>query len=258
MAGEETDWRTAGVSVRGLSHLRSGTPCQDAHLCEVFSGGTLVVAVADGAGSAPQAAVGSACVVRAAVQRLVNRLGHGLPRADEDWRGLLREAFQFASSMLAAEAAARQCPLADLATTLLVAVATPELAAAGQVGDGAVVARLDDEGFQAVTRPPATQEYINETTFLTSADALDQAQFCVLRARLTGLALFSDGLQMLALKMPQGTPHPPFFTPLMRLVADIKDRSTAEEQLRRFFQSERITERTDDDLTLVLAVRAAR
>jgi hypothetical protein len=214
--------------------------------------------------------------VRAAVSRLVDRLSgkgdrtpqfkspvpfsgpDGLPREDEDWHGLLREGFQFAHAMLAAEAAAQKCALADLATTLLLAVATPELVAAGQVGDGAVVARLDDTHFQTVTRPPPTQEYINETTFLTSADALGQAQFCVLRAPLTGLALFSDGLQMLALKMPQGTPHPPFFAPLLRLVADIKDRSTAEEHLRRFFQSDRITERTDDDLTLVLAVRPAR
>jgi hypothetical protein len=70
------------------------------------------------------------------------------------------------------------------------------------------------------------------------------------------LALFSDGLQMLALKMPPGTPHPPFFAPLMRFVAQTRDRATAEEHLRGFLQSPRIAERADDDLTLVLAVRA--
>ena len=36
---------------------------------------------------------------------------------------------------------------------------------------------------------------------------------------INGVALFSDGLQMLALKIPGGTPHPPFFTPLLNFLA---------------------------------------
>jgi hypothetical protein len=253
MAGGATIWRTAGVSVPGVSHLRADLPCQDAHRCVPLPAGLLVAGVADGAGSARHAEVGSACVVQAAVQGLVDRLGDGLPLEDEDWHDLLREGLRLAQEALAGEVAARGFLLSDLATTLLVAVATPGLVAAGQVGDGAVVARREDDCFEAVTRPP-TQEYINETTFLTSTDALATAQVAVLRARPTGLALLSDGLQMLALKMPEGKPHPPFFTPLLRLVADIKDRDMAEEHLRRFLQSPRITERADDDLTLVLAV----
>lgn len=255
MTDTRTDWRTAAVSVAGVSHLKAGQPCQDAHLCGQLPGGVLVAAVADGAGSAPRAEIGSACAVRAAVTAVVDRLGDGLPLEDEDWHLLLHEVFQEARRAVTVEAAARKHPPADLATTLLLALATPELIAAGQVGDGAVVARLADDRFQAITRPPA-QEFVNETTFLTSADFLAQAQLSVYRARLTGLALFSDGLQRLALKMPEGTPHPPFFTPLLRFVTDTRERATAEEQLRRFLQSPRITERADDDLTLVLAVRA--
>jgi hypothetical protein len=257
MAGTWTDWRTAGVSVTGVSHQRSGTVCQDAHLCGQLPGGVLVAAVADGAGSASRAEVGSACAVRAAVNEVVERLADGVPVEEEDWHLLLRAVFQTARDAVAAEAAKGKSPLAELSTTLLLAIATPELVAAGQVGDGAVVARLADESFVAVTRPPV-QEYVNETTFLTSPDFLGPAQFAVRRAPLTGLALFSDGLQMLALKMPQGSPHGPFFTPLLRFLADVKERNTAEEQLRRFLQSPRITERADDDLTLVLAVRAEK
>jgi hypothetical protein len=178
-----------------------------------------------------------------------------LPRQDEDWHALLRDVLQAARNAVAAEADAHRAPLSDLATTLLIAVGTAELVAAGQVGDGAVVVRQADDSFRAVTRPQV-QEYLNETTFLTSLGALDQAQLSVLRAPPTGLALFSDGLQMLALKMPEGTPHGPFFAPLLRLVVEIKDRGVAEGQLRRFLQSPRITQRADDDLTLVLAVRA--
>jgi hypothetical protein len=249
-----TGWQIAGVSVRGVSHLRSGTPCQDAHLLAQFPNGVVVAAVADGAGSAPQADVGSACAVQAAIANVTDRLAAGLPGKDEDWRALLREVFQVARDNLAAKAAACACPPTDLATTLLLALITPKLVAACQVGDGAVMARLADESFQTVTRPPV-QEYINETTFLTSSDPLAHAQFAILRAPVSGLVLFSDGLQLLALKMPEGNPHPPFFTPLLRLVAETKDRSLAEGRLRRFLQSPRISDRADDDLTLALAVR---
>ncbi len=255
MTGTSTVWRTAGVSVAGTSHLRTGTPCQDAHRIAHLPGGVLIAAVADGAGSAPLADVGSACAVRAAVDAAMARLGAGLPAAEEDWHALLREAFEAARAALAAAAAARGRPVTELATTLLLAVATPDLVAAAQVGDGAVVGRLADDSFRAVTRPPA-QEYVNETTFLTSANPFGQASFAVLREPLTGLALFSDGLQMLALKMPEGTPHAPFFTPLLRFVAEVKDPNATEGQLRRFLQSPRVTDRADDDLTLVLAVRA--
>ena len=46
-------WRVTGASVPGVSHLRSGLPCQDAHAWRQEAGGVLIAAVADGAGSAP-------------------------------------------------------------------------------------------------------------------------------------------------------------------------------------------------------------
>ncbi|GIW78307.1 MAG: hypothetical protein KatS3mg105_0114 [Gemmatales bacterium] len=60
---------------------------------------------------------------------------------------------------------------------------------------------------------------------------------------------------MLALKMPQATPHPAFFSPLLRLLAETPKLDHAEAQLEGFLLSPRIAERSDDDLTLVLAVR---
>ncbi len=65
----------------------------------------------------------------------------------------------------------------------------------------------------------------------------------------------SDGLQMLALKMPQGEPHPAFFAPLLQLLDASDAADGAEQQLQRFLQSPPVTQRAEDDLTLVLAVR---
>ena len=247
-------WRVVSVSVQGASHVRDGKPCQDAHLWRVTEGGVLVAGVADGAGSAPLSEVGSGCAVRVAVEEAAYRLRDGFPYEDDDWRPLLQSVFQAARQAVEAAAAARQAPPGDLATTLLLAVATDDRLVAGQIGDGAVIVQQAPSRYDAITTP-SFGEYLNETVFLTSSDALAKLQFKVQRGVCAGLALFSDGLQMQALRMPQGSPYAPFFNPLMQFMASADDTAKAEEHLRKFLQSPRITDQTDDDLTLVLAIR---
>jgi hypothetical protein len=248
-------WHVVGASVQGVSHVRAGLPCQDAHFWSEAPDGLLVIAVADGAGSAPLSEVGAATAVRTAVNEAHKRLSDGLLFCEhDDWLAMLRALFVQAREAVVREAALRGRPPADLATTLLLAVAAPNLIAAAQVGDGAVVARLADQNFVPVTRPQHT-EYLNETTFLTSQDAIEGGQFVAWKADVTGLAVFSDGLQMLALKMPEGLPHPPFFVPILNFVSGTRDRARAEKMLKSFLQSPQIAQRADDDLTLVLAVR---
>jgi Protein phosphatase 2C len=247
-------WRVAGASVPGAGHLRSGLPCQDDHCWQVETDGVLIAAVADGAGSASHAEEGARAAVRAAVDQAATIWRTLAPREREEWDHLLQGAFIVAR--LAVQSAAKTLgrPIHDLATTLLLAVATPDQTAAAQIGDGAVVARLAGEGLTALTRPPVT-EHLNETTFLTSDDALSEMQFALCDEPARGLAMLSDGLQMLALKMPQGEPHAPFFAPLLRFTAAAAEPERAEEQLRKFLQSPGVAQRTDDDLTLLLAVR---
>src|SRR5262245_39729104 len=164
MAGETGgDWRVVGASVTGLSHLRAGQACQDAHRWHELASGVLLVAVADGAGTAPLSAVGASLAAQAAVAEAAERLRDCLPCAEGDWLLLLRGVFEAARGAVEAGAEARGHPAGDLATTLLLAVATPDFVAAGQVGDGAAVVRLADDRYVALTRPPA-QEYVNETT----------------------------------------------------------------------------------------------
>lgn len=247
-------WRVTGASVPGVSHLRSGLPCQDAHAWRQEAGGVLIAAVADGAGSAPCAEDGARAAVEAAVEQAAAIWRLSRPRGRDDWNQLISGTFTVAR--LAVQTAARRLgrPMDDLATTLLLAVAAPDQTVAGQVGDGAVVARFGD-GLTSLTRPPKT-EHLDETTFLTSDDAASEMQFALCDEPARGLALLSDGLQMLALKMPEGRPHAPFFMPLLRFTAGAEP-ARAEEQLRAFLQSPGVAQRTDDDLTLLLAVRQA-
>ena len=58
---------------------------------------------------------------------------------------------------------------------------------------------------------------------------------------------------MLALQMPQGTAHTPFFAPLFKFIAEAKDLDLAHQELEGFLRSPRVSDRTDDDLTLLLA-----
>ena len=250
-------WQVVGASVAGVSHGRTGQPCQDAYRWQEFPGDLLVVAMADGAGSAPLAEVGSACAVQAVVAAVANCFQAMPPVEEEDWCQLVRDSFQEARSAVLAEAAAQLAPARDLATTLLVAVATPSIVATGQIGDGAIIVRHAEDRLQPLTKP-TTAEYLNETTFLTSDTALSALEVAVAAGPVTGLAVLTDGLQMLALQMPQAEPHAPFFVPLFRFAATVEDPAVAEGQLRTFLQSPKMTCRADDDLTLLLAIPRRR
>ena len=235
-------WRVLGASVRGTRHVREGTPCQDAHAWRVLPGGSVALAVADGAGSAAHAEAGAAAAVHAAIQCLASG---GEPGLDQ--------ALAAALAAVEEEAVRRGVQPRDLATTLIVAVAGAHGVAAAQVGDGALVVEGAD-GMCALTVPMGG-EFVNETIFLTSPGALDEAQRTAWSGEPRYLAAFSDGLQALALRRPDHTPHAPFFAPLFRFAGEAEDASTGEAELAAFLAGPRVTARADDDLTLLIAAR---
>jgi serine/threonine protein phosphatase PrpC len=246
-------WHVAAASVRGTSHAKTGQPCQDAHYwCPLLDDG-LVVAVADGAGSAALGQIGAAIAAWTAATTLCARFSSSpWPCDDAGWGACLTTAVEVAQAAVAAEAKARQVTRRHLATTLILAVATAEQVAVMQIGDGAVVVS-DGQGSMVSLTVPLSGEYANETTFLIAPDALASAQVRVWHGKPTSLAAFTDGLQRLALTMPAGTPYAPFFVPLFRFVGVETNARKAHEQIEAFLRSERVTDRTDDDLTLVLA-----
>lgn len=252
-------WRVAAASVRGAAHEKTGLPCQDAHHWCALSETVLLVAVADGAGSAPLAEIGASKAVRAAVDSVQRKLGMAPApsrMAEVDWASLLTATLIEAKAAVEAEANHRSLPPADFASTLIVAIAGLDFVAAVQIGDGAVIAAESSGSLTCVTRPPAG-EYLNETTFLTSASALDSARPIVWRGTLKHLAVISDGLQMAALKMPAAEPHPGFFKPLFGFLEQQADLPEAQSALASFLASPRLRERTDDDITLLLGTLLA-
>lgn len=245
-------WRILAATVRGTSHQRSGTEGQDSHCWRLVAGRCLVAAVADGAGSAPHGGPGAEIAARTAVEFLAAQSEVTEDGCVRDGRERVAAALSAAREAVATEAVVRGVPERDLATTLIVVLASPEGVAVGQVGDGAAIVRERGGPLLALTSP-GNEACVNETTFLVTADALSTAQLVTWEGAVESLALFTDGLQRLALRMPEAVPHAPFFQPLFRFLADAADLTLAQRELEAFFNSPRITERTDDDLTLFLA-----
>ena len=218
--------------------------------------GILTAAVADGAGSAILAEVGASLAAQAAVAAVRDASADGQTQvSEEDWPSILAGALEAARAAVESEADRREVPSRDLACTLIVLVAMPKIAAAAHIGDGAAVV-ADDAGNLVPITLPQNGEYANETTFLTSPAALERASVTLWRGTATRVAAFSDGLQRLSLRLPAGTPHAPFFSPLFRFIAEMPDEAVAQAQLAAFLGSGRVRARADDDLTLLLAALA--
>lgn len=250
-------WQIAAAQTRGVDHQTRNQDCEDVYSLAMVSPDVLVIVIADGAGSADYAQVGASVAVGQAIAELCCHLTSAAEPLDEiSMKSLLRESMAAARDAVESEAAARKVSNDELATTLILMVARPEFVAVAQVGDGATVIADQAGKLVGLTLPPVS-EYINETTFLTSSQALPTMQFVFWRGCATRLAAFSDGLQMLCLQWPERQPYEPFFSPLFDFIsASIdSDELLAAHTLKRFLSSERMKSETYDDLTLVLGSR---
>ena len=243
-------WKVLGASVEGSGHRRDNTGCQDAHAWTVVGPETLVAAVADGAGSAPRSAEGSRNAADFAVEYIAWRLSEEDVAEPSE---LVLDAMEATRRRLLRYARGETRPLRDFATTLAIVIATPDRVVAAQVGDGAVVVGNRDGALDGLANGEP-QEYLNETTFLTSRQWRAACTVGEAATQVEALALLTDGLGLLALDLADGNrPHAPFFNPLL---GSVREGGIGKEALERFLGSERVANRTDDDVTLVLAALA--
>jgi hypothetical protein len=250
-------WKLLAQSVAGSTHQRLGLPCQDACAlsCDVISDQPIIILTcADGAGSARFADVGAALACETIVKRALVDMRQGLmiEAIESDtvlyWMDGARKQLEF-------EAAQRQAGIRDLACTFLLAVVGEHSATFAQIGDGAIVTRYSDE-YRPVFWPQAG-EYANTTHFLTQDDFADHLEFVRFDERIDELAIFSDGLQRLALNIAGRMGHRPFFEPLFTRLRAVASGDDLREPLRQFLESPRVAQRSDDDKTLILATRVA-
>jgi len=255
-------WRFAAASVAGTAHLKSGSPCQDACRTEmVFSADKeelLVAVVSDGAGSASRAEIGA----RLACDLFVNEVRRAFQESD-GWesltKGFIAEwigQFQLQIVLRASEEGLKS---QDFACTLVAAVVGANRAIYFHLGDGALVeSRRSEAGHYRCASWPQQGEYANTTYFLTDADAASKIVTVTADYAVDEVALLTDGLQAIVLDFRARSAHTPFFAPLFGWLRGAVSNSPAELSgpLAVYLSSEKVNARTDDDKTLILAVRS--
>lgn len=247
-------FRVIAASVQGTSHVRTAVPCQDAYHFAELPNGDLVVAVADGAGSAPCGQEGAQLAVRAATAGVKEALAKYRPTSSRAWAVVVRGAFRRAQRAIAVEAEHHKAAVRDFAATLLLMILRDDATICGLVGDCGAVLRHNDGQFLSPC-VPQRGEYANTTNFIVQPDAEQLLDIQQITEPITAAALFSDGLVPLAMNIAQNRPHAPFFEPLFGFLAAAEDATLAGEQLADFLSSERVNARTDDDKTLILIQR---
>jgi hypothetical protein len=245
-------WKIVAASVTGEAHLKQGKGNEDAFCLASRLDGSLLLTVADGAGSASYGAEGAELATTFALEFLSEI---ELPTTEDALQALMQGTVQHVHNVLETHATTKEKDIKDFASTLLVAVLTRSYIAALQMGDGAIVG-IKDETVTKLTR--ATHgEYASETVFITSQDYLEYCSCTVTSSEnFTGIALLTDGLEPVAMNLQTGEPFAPFFNPLFLFVRNEKDAREKSLALSEFLASDRISQRTHDDKTLVLVVRS--
>lgn len=141
----------SALSLRGLSHIAQGMPCQDSHCLMELPGGWILAAVADGVGSEKNSDQGAALAVKAASDFVKNNLGYFVDRAS--MLNLLRCAFQFAAGEITALANVSGEPVHSYSTTLHMVLFAGGMVFFGHAGDGGILAMETDGTFLPLTQP---------------------------------------------------------------------------------------------------------
>lgn len=215
---------------------------------------TIIACAADGAGSAKRSDLGSAIACET--------IAENASRYFDSYRNFtqlqLDDVITWCESVrekMRQTADEKKCRMRDLATTICVAILSPECSIFFQIGDGAITVGKD--GVYGVIFWPQSGEYANVTNFMTSDDYQDKIEFQATTTQFSDVALFTDGIERLALDFEGQTPHLPFFQPLFRAVRSSGNGSNLGKDLAQFLQSDSVTSRSDDDKTLILATQSS-
>ena len=254
------EWSWVGACATGTSHAREELPCDDAGAClEVATpnGPALVAVASDGAGSAALSRFGSAMVTRSFCQSAAAYLRDGRRATDideavaGDWLDAIRDRIAGRAGLVG------EIPR-SFAATLVGVIVSRDLAVVVHVGDGACALRVSGEAGWRVPSWPAQGEYASTTYFVTD-DPQPRVGISRVEGRVEEVAVFTDGLERLALDFIGRCAFDRFFEslfPALRHAPPGRQRALPA-QLRDFLDSERVIERTDDDKTLVMARRVA-
>lgn len=238
---------------RGRGHIVAGERGQD-RTSYLKHRRVQVICLSDGAGSASHSEFGAQALTTHGVEFIAKQFQELL---DNDDGAAVKEAI--VSSLrgrLETVAARRGCEVDDLAATFLAVAVFGDHFLIVHIGDG-VIGVQKDGNLQVVSRPD-NSEFANQTTFVTSNDAL--ASMRLLRGStsgITGFVLMSDGSET-TLYSRSSQQLAPACAKLMTVVANgrrySKRRPQHEKDLRRFVETV-IASGTKDDCSIAILAR---
>jgi hypothetical protein len=252
-----SSWKWAAASSRGTSHEKTGARLQDAYVCFVptTASESIFAIVCDGAGTAEFGGQGASLVCRSISKsaRLHFSQSDALPtdKTIQEW-------FDESRDLIFAVASRRGRQPRDFASTAVCAVSTLSESLVAHVGDGCAVFKDSNLGKWIAPSWPDHGEYAS-TTFFVTDEPIIRLRISKYVGDINALAVFSDGIERLALDFSSKTPSDRFF---QSITAPIVSSQTLGRdailsgQLEEFLASPAVNARTDDDKSLIIAVRA--
>ena len=227
--------RVTCASAVGRSHENN----QDRFGWRELDDGSLLLVVADGAGSAKRGGEAASAVVEALLAW----------KESEPTMTVFEQMFEemrIAQSGLRALAAKTEEPSRSFnCTALLVHVSSVGFCHALSIGDSWLTYNDEMESW-AFPLPPQKGQYANETRFLISTGQ-DSWQMSHWQLPLqSSMVLLTDGLDDIAIH--QGSPFAPFFRSFNQALMGASDRAS---WLQSFLNSDRVKSRCSDDRTVL-------
>ena len=256
------NWKATYYCAKGTWHEKHNIPCQDyAHYHRYDK--VILGAVADGAGSAKYADIGAKLAVDNILEYLKQSQQKFSKKSEfnnssfneKEAKQLFCDGIQKeVIPALKKKAQEKQCSINEFACTLIAFIATPNCITAMQIGDGFLVLSLNNKKDYQLLLKPDKGEFVNETKFVTSKNVLSTLNFKFLSETPKFICASTDGLEKVAIRLSDLTPHAPFFDPLKTYLEQTKNPESNKQYLEQFLNSERLNSRTNDDKTLLLCL----
>lgn len=252
-------WTFGAASVRGTSHVKNSTRIQDAKRCfETIHGDSPSVfsaIISDGAGSASHGGQGASIVCRTiaeAVRAHFEVSAETIPTAEIiwDWLDQVRDRISHAAT-------SRSLTPRDFAATMILVISNGSQTLSAHIGDGAVVARnMADQKWLTISEPE-NGEYASTTYFVTDA-GVPRMRIGEWAEDIDAIFVFSDGIENLVFDNTTREPFEGFFKPMTKPFASSETLGRdhyLSERLSTYLNGAKFAELTDDDKSLIIAVR---
>ena len=249
-------WNAIGSNVIGTSHLKLGSECEDSYIYkEIVNGDSsiLICVLSDGAGSAKYAKLASQITCDVFVTEISSQILSGIELNSTHIYKVCEQLYDTLKEL----AKEKEVSINEFSCTLVGTIVFEHRYYFFQIGDGAIIYKSEND-FYVLFRWPDNGEFLNTTNFLIQDPNLGSLQILESYNSVDEFAIFSDGLQNLALVNQDRSVYQPFFLrlfPKLRLARNEEQLLSINRALENYLSSDLINERTDDDKTLILATR---